>query len=69
MQVTPQKMKVTDVERIQGYRFPAPGSQPQPKIPIRENEDALFSNTFYGKDPRNLPNEVRINLNIMVLCL
>ena len=53
----------TPVERIKGYRYPAPGSQPQPSIPVRENADKVYDTKYYDHDPRNLPKHVRTSSN------
>jgi hypothetical protein len=46
MQVMPQKMNTTGVERIQGYRFPAPGSRAGAHVPEVENEDDIYDIGF-----------------------
>jgi len=59
IQITAQ-MKVkthVPVERIKGFRFPAPGSQPQPSVPTRESEDEVYDIRHFSKDPANLPNK------------
>ena len=43
------------VPRIKGFRYPAPGSQPLPAIPVRENEDGVYNTQHYSRDPSNLP--------------
>ena len=47
-----------DVERIKGFRYPAPGSQPQPRIPTVASEDRIYDVQFYSRDSRNLPKNV-----------
>ena len=63
-QVLPQRVKVEGVDRIEGYRYPAPGSQKPPRIPTLENEAELYDIKFYSKDRRNLPKEVIVNYGI-----
>jgi hypothetical protein len=43
------------VDRIKGYRYPAPGSQVKPRVPVRESEDELYDVTHFAKDSRNVP--------------
>jgi len=51
---------VTDgyVERIKGFRYPAPGSRPHANIPIRESEDGVYDVKYYSRDPRNVSPQV-----------
>ena len=59
-QTPPQRhIEGLDVERIKGYRYPAPGSRHGARVPTRESSDELFDTTFATHDPRNLPNTVR----------
>lgn len=62
LQVLPARHKQPGVERIKGFRYPSPGSQPQAKVPIR-TEDELYNTSIYHKDPRNLPDETQILIN------
>ena len=57
-QVLPQKVVTVPVDRIKGYRFPAPGSRTGAKIPARDSEDDIYDTGFFKKDPRLLPREV-----------
>ena len=58
LQVPPQfHVTGSGVERIKGYRFPAPGSQPLATVPTRKESD-LYQNLNYTVDPRNLPSKV-----------
>ena len=57
-QVTPQFKTGSTVERIKGFRYPSPGSRPQPVIPLRENEDRLYNNSFYTHDSNNIASKV-----------
>ena len=46
------RVQMPGVERIEGYRYPAPGSRPAPDIPIRENDDTMYDNKYYDHDLR-----------------
>lgn len=46
------------VERIKGFRYPAPGSRHGTRVPIRYSEDDLYDAKYYSRDPKNLPNQV-----------
>ena len=48
-----------NVDRIQGFRYPAPGSRHGARIPIRETVDDVYDIKEYTRDPRNLPIDVR----------
>ncbi len=54
LQQWPQKMSNFGVDRIEGYRFPAPGSRPEAYVPTRDNDDEIFDVKHYPNDPRNL---------------
>jgi hypothetical protein len=56
-QVPTARMK-PDVERIQAFRYPSPGSRRGARIPIRESEDDVYNINYYSRDPRNLPKDV-----------
>ena len=59
-QTPPQRhIEGLDVERIKGYRYPAPGSRLGAKVPMRDHSDELFDTGFASHDNRNLPNTVR----------
>eukprot|EP01041_Mallomonas_annulata_P008136 gene8136-16723_t len=62
-QVPPQMHVGNEVERIKGYRYPAPGSRVGASVPVRESPDHVFDIKHYGRDYRNLPsgNEIFIN--------
>jgi len=62
-QVTPRMQTGTKAEGIQGFRYPAPGSQPQPKVPLVPNEDQIYDAKFFSRDSRNLPVQVYIYIN------
>lgn len=51
------------MERIQGIRFPAPGSRPEPNIPLRDSEDDYFDAKVYDKDSRNLESKDAMFIN------
>jgi len=40
------------VDRIKGYRNPAPGSRPAPVIPRFESSDQVFDTKYYTRDTR-----------------
>jgi hypothetical protein len=56
VQMPPQHSvaNVFGISRIKGFRFPAPGSQPAPRIPLRESEDSVYDTNHYVRDWRNL---------------
>jgi hypothetical protein len=58
-QVLPQRVTNVPVERIKGYRYPAPGSRVGARIPIRDHDDELYETTYYTRNSANLPKEVR----------
>mmetsp|Transcript_21133 Transcript_21133/g.84242 ORF Transcript_21133/g.84242 Transcript_21133/m.84242 type:complete len:207 (-) Transcript_21133:448-1068(-) len=43
------------VPRIQGYRYPAPGSRPPPRIPRVESPDDVFDIKYYSRDTVRQP--------------
>lgn len=65
-QVLPQRhVAGLNVERIQGYRYPAPGSRTGARIPTQEVED-LFDGNRFTQDPRNLPKKVsKVSLQLL----
>jgi len=42
--------KLDGVDRIQGYRYPAPGSRPAPRVPRVSNSDNVFDIKYYSRD-------------------
>jgi len=55
IQVLPQReANVSGVERIKGYRYPAPGSRTGARVPIRESEEDVYDIKHYSRDPRNV---------------
>lgn len=67
-QVLPQMETHTTVDRIKGFRYPAPGSRTGAKIP-RRSEEELYDTNFFKSDPRNLPSEVIENNSLILLSL
>mmetsp|Transcript_4606 Transcript_4606/g.6058 ORF Transcript_4606/g.6058 Transcript_4606/m.6058 type:complete len:204 (-) Transcript_4606:331-942(-) len=58
LQVPPQKYKSEGVPRIQGYRYPAPGSRAEvPRIPTVQSEDTIYDIKYFGKDVRRAPQD------------
>jgi hypothetical protein len=56
LQQWPQKHYDAGIEHIEGYRFPAPGSRPEPNISTK-SDDQFFEGGKYAHDPRNLRKE------------
>ncbi|TFJ80786.1 hypothetical protein NSK_007963 [Nannochloropsis salina CCMP1776] len=46
------------VERIKGYRYPAPGSRPKVNVPQSESDDKLYDIKYFDHDTRRRPAEV-----------
>ena len=63
MQVLPQKEVGREVERIQGFRYPAPGSRIQGAVPTRATEDDVYDIKFFSRDNRNVPKDERVFYN------
>jgi hypothetical protein len=63
MQVMPQKMNTAGVERIQGYRFPAPGSRTGASVPEVENEDDIYDIGFSKRNNLLVKREESYSLN------
>jgi hypothetical protein len=58
-QVLPQRHTAgLNVDRIKGYRYPAPGSRHGAKVPIRDHEDQNFNPAFFTRNSANLPKKV-----------
>ena len=57
-QATPQMQTGSSVERIKGYRYPAPGSVHRAAVPVRDNEDTVYDIKNYTRDPNNLALDV-----------
>jgi len=51
-QIPPANMKMPGVERITGYRYPAPGSQKLANIPTLEDEDRKYDIKYFSRDTR-----------------
>jgi len=62
-QQVPQMQKQVNIERIKGYRYPAPGSREGASVPIRESEDDIYDVKQYSRDPRNVPDEEQLFVN------
>ena len=62
MQVTPRFfVPGTGVERIKGFRYPAPGSQELPSVPVRDSDSLYHSSQFY-KNPAYKRPDVSFNI-------
>ena len=58
-QTVPQRhIEGLNVERIKGYRYPAPGSRTGARVPVRDSSDMLYDTNYAPRDPRNLPDTV-----------
>lgn len=63
-QMPPQMKQGANVERvnrIKGFRYPAPGSRTGAKIPRRRDEDELYDTNHFKRDPDNLPINVSVS--------
>ena len=60
-QATPRFETGSKVERIVGYRYPAPGSAHLSRVPVRDSEDAVYNITNYPRNPNNIELDVSIN--------
>lgn len=58
IQVLPQREQNVAVERIKGYRYPAPGSRTGARVPVRDSEEDVYDIKHYSRDPRNLKPDV-----------
>ena len=63
-QQPPQRVTPGNVERIKGYRYPAPGSRPGAAVPTRFSEDEVYDIKHYARDPRNLIKDVSHHFSI-----
>merc|ERR1719181_2157907 len=43
-------VKMPSVPRIQGYRYPAPGSTAHARIPVEEDEDKKFDIKYFSRN-------------------
>lgn len=50
----PRETNVSGVERIKGYRFPAPGSRSGARVPVRDSLEDVYDVKHYSRDPRNV---------------
>jgi hypothetical protein len=62
-QQLPQKEVGREVDRIQGFRYPAPGSRVVGVSPTRESDDKVYDVNFYSRDNRNVPTQEAIYYN------
>uniref|UniRef100_A0A7S2WMS8 Uncharacterized protein n=1 Tax=Rhizochromulina marina TaxID=1034831 RepID=A0A7S2WMS8_9STRA len=53
-QVPPANMKLDEVKRIQGYRYPAPGSQSTVRVPETENEELDYDIKYFSRNTRRM---------------
>jgi hypothetical protein len=51
-QVPPAKYSQPKVDRIRGYRYPAPGSQTTAKVPTLTNEDTKYDIKYFSRNTR-----------------
>ena len=63
-QATPQMQTGSKVERIKGYRYPAPGSVHRAAVPVRDSEDTVYDIKNYSRNPDNLA----LDVSEMSLC-
>eukprot|EP01031_Cornospumella_fuschlensis_P027031 gene27031-32664_t len=62
-QMPPQrKVANNGVTRIQGFRYPSPGSQGQVSIPLRNSVDDVYDITHYTMDHRNAQAKTVVSL-------
>ena len=69
LQQTPQFKTNATVERIKGYRFPAPGSTHIASSPMRDDEDSVYDTMHYPRSPENITPNVRITLILLYILL
>jgi hypothetical protein len=62
-QILPPRITNTSVERIKGFRYPAPGSRVGARIPTRDSDDDLYETSYLSRNPNNLPKEHVLSLN------
>lgn len=49
------RIKYPGVDRIQGFRYPAPGSREDVNVPQSESTDKLYDIKYYDRDTRRAP--------------
>lgn len=59
-QATPRFETGSTVERIKGYRYPAPGSAHLSRVPVRDSEDGVYDIANYPRNPNNIELSVSI---------
>jgi hypothetical protein len=57
-QMPPRFETGSTVERIKGYRYPAPGSQ-HASVPVRDSEDTVYDIKNFTRHPSHMPLNVR----------
>mmetsp|Transcript_35272 Transcript_35272/g.35931 ORF Transcript_35272/g.35931 Transcript_35272/m.35931 type:complete len:197 (+) Transcript_35272:48-638(+) len=62
-QMPPAQVPDDEVERIKGFRYPAPGSRVGARVPIRENEEQVYDIKHYSRDSRNLQKTDELYIN------
>lgn len=62
-QMLPPRFNPTSVDRIQGFRFPSPGSRIGARVPIVENSDQIYDTNQYVRDPSNIKRQEEILVN------
>lgn len=62
-QMLPPRQVPVDVERIKGYRYPAPGSRGGARVPLRVTSDRVYDIKQFTRDPRNLPKDVSYQIH------
>ena len=65
-QATPRFETGSKVERIKGYRYPAPGSAHLSRVPVRDNEDRVYDITNYPRNPNNIALDVSGNRRLAI---
>ncbi len=65
-QVLPQRVTNSTVERIQGFRYPAPGSRIGARVPVVDSADKVYDINQYVRDPRNLNRNVYFRYSTLV---
>lgn len=63
MQMMPPKFNPTTVERIQGFRYPSPGSRIGARVPIVNGQDQIYDTNQYVRDPSNIKRQETILIN------
>ena len=64
-QMPPRFETGSTVERIKGYRYPAPGSQ-HASVPVRDSEDTVYDIKNFTRHPSHMPLNVRATTHIYI---